>query len=41
MFVNKEEKKKDKVFLNSPIKNTEEDWIGISTYMKKLDTPII
>lgn len=29
--------KKDKIFLNRPIQNEEEDWIGISTYVDVLD----
>lgn len=40
LFAKKEKINKDEVFLNHPISNTEEDWIGISTYVEKLDEAI-
>lgn len=39
-WVKKDKENKHAVYLNRPIQNKEEDWIGISTYVEKLDDAI-
>lgn len=39
-FGKKDKEKKKTVYLNRPIQNKKEDWIGISTYVEKLDDAI-